>query len=237
MIFYGYKSGITLADSLQQLRKAFPDSSPSETTVYRWFREFKRGRQSLEDEERSGRPATTVTEESIAAAEAMVRENRLVTYVDIEAALQIGSAAAVDILKNHLRLRKVCCRWVPHSLTEDQKVGRVEWCHHVLERFDGGASKRVWGIITGDETWLYQYDPETKQQPAVWVFDSEARPTKVKRARSVGRKMVASFFGYSGHVATVVLEDRRTVTSQWYTRVCLPQVVAKIEEWRPKTGL
>src|SRR5258705_12386026 len=92
----------------------------------------------------------------------MVRENRLVTYVDIEAALQIGSAAAVDILKNHLRLRKVCCRWVPHSLTEDLKVGRVERCHHVLERFDGEASKRVWDIITGDETWLYQYDPEKK---------------------------------------------------------------------------
>ncbi len=193
MIFYDYKSGISQADSLKLLREAFPDSAPSEAMVYRWFREFKRGRQSLEDEERIGRPATAVTEESIAAAEAMVREDRRVTYVDIEAALQIGSAAAVDILKNHSRLRKVCCRWVPQSLTLDQKVVRVEWCHHVLERFDGRASKRVWDIIIGDETWLYQYDPETKQQSAVWVFDSEARPTKVKRARSVGRKMVAIF--------------------------------------------
>src|SRR5258705_7879042 len=104
------------------LREAFPGSAPSEATVYRWFREFKMGRQSLEDEERSERPATAVTEESIAAAEAMVREDRRVNYVDVEAALQIGSAAAGDIFKNHLRLRKVYCRWVPPSLTEDHKV-------------------------------------------------------------------------------------------------------------------
>ena len=92
-------------------------------------------------------------------------------------------------------------------------------------------------MVTGDETWLYQYDPEQKQRPSDWVFSDEDRPTKVKRYRSVGRKMVASFFGISGHVATVVLEDRRTVTSQWYATVCLPAVFTKIEERGPKTRL
>ena len=34
----------------------------------------------------------------------------------------------------------------------------------VLEKFDGGRSNPVWDIISGDETWLYCFDPETKQQ-------------------------------------------------------------------------
>ena len=49
--------------------------------------------------------------------------------------------------------------------------------------------------------------------------------------------MVASFFSTSGHLATVLLEDQRTVTAKWYTEVCLPQVFSKIQEKRPRTGL
>ena len=49
--------------------------------------------------------------------------------------------------------------------------------------------------------------------------------------------MVATFFSTSGHLATVVLEDQRTVTAKWYTEVCLPQVFSKIQEKRPRTGL
>ena len=41
----------------------------------------------------------------------------------------------------------------------------------------------------------------------------------------------------SGHLATVVLEDQRTVTVKWYTEVWLPQVFSKIQEKQPRTGL
>ena len=49
--------------------------------------------------------------------------------------------------------------------------------------------------------------------------------------------MVATFFSTSGHLATVVLEDQRTVTAKWYTEVWLPQVFSKIQEKRPRTRL
>ena len=61
--------------------------------------------------------------------------------------------------------------------------------------------------------------------------------TKVKRKRSVGKKMVATFFSTSAHPATVVLEDQRTVTAKWYTEVWLPQVFSKNQKKRPRTGL
>ena len=49
--------------------------------------------------------------------------------------------------------------------------------------------------------------------------------------------MVATFFSTSGHLATVVLEDQRTVTAKWYAEVWFPQVFSKIQEKRPRTGL
>ncbi len=107
----------------------------------------------------------------------------------------------------------------------------------MLKKFDGGQSKRVWDIVTGDETWIYQYDPETKRQSSVWVFPGDTAPQKVKRARSVGKQMIATFFSRSGHVSTVALEGQRTVNAEWYTTVCLPEVFAVIENKKPGHGL
>ena len=40
--------------------------------------------------------------------------------------------------------------------------------------------------------------------------------------------MIACFFGYTGHVTTVGLEDRRTVNTDWYTSICLPEVINEL---------
>ena len=102
-----------------------------------------------------------------------------------------------------------------------------------MERFNNGDSCWKSDIVTGNKTWIYQHDPKTKCQSSVWVFPDEEPPTKVKRPRSVQKKMVATFLS-SGHLATVVLEDQRTVTAKWYTEVCLFQVFTKIQEKRPR---
>ncbi|CAH2106193.1 unnamed protein product [Euphydryas editha] len=46
--------------------------------------------------------------------------------------------------------------------------------------------------------------------------------------------MVACFFGLISHVATVSLEQRRTVNCKWYTTICLPEVFVKIRKTNPR---
>ena len=41
------------------------DSASSETTIKRWFADFKRGRRDTDDAERSGRPNEAVTPENM----------------------------------------------------------------------------------------------------------------------------------------------------------------------------
>ena len=90
------------------------------------------------------------------------------------------------------------------------------------------STNLVYNIVTGDETWIYSYEPESKQQSTVWVFQNEPKPTKVVRSRSAAKQMIACFFGYTGHVTTVALEDRRTVNTDWYTTICLPEVINEL---------
>jgi len=225
MIFYDFKSSLTEQECRDRLFSAFGDEAPSLATVRRWFAEFKRGRCSLSDEYREGRPSTAVTPENIDNVRTMIKADRHVTYCEIRASLGIGMSQIHSILHDNLAVKKLCSRWIPHNLTKAQKDARVAWSKATLKRFNGGASNLVWNIVTGDETWIYNYDPETKQQSTVWVFECEPNPTKVVRGRSAAKRMVASFFAKSGHVATVALKDRRTVNADWYTTICLPEVI------------
>ncbi|GBP29383.1 hypothetical protein EVAR_22755_1 [Eumeta japonica] len=45
-------------------------------------------------------------------------------------------------------------------------------------RFKKGASHLVRVIVTGDETWIYCYEPKIKQQLIIWVYRDEPKPTK-----------------------------------------------------------
>jgi [histone H3]-lysine36 N-dimethyltransferase SETMAR len=232
MMFYDFKKGVDFKQCYESLVKVFGNEAPSRSQVHFWFKEFERGRQSLEDGPRTGRPS-----ENIKRVEELIRSERNITVREIQHHLGIGLASVELILHEHLGVRKLVSRWVPHLLTADQKQARIDWCHFMIKKFDEGRSKRVNEIVTGDETWIYSYDPETKQQSTVWVFEEEPPPTKVVRDRSTSKQMVAVFFRRQGSLATVPLVERKTVNAQWYTEVCLPKVFDKLQEERPSAGL
>ena len=178
----------------------------------------------MEDDDRCGRMATTVTQENVSRVDSLIKKDPKMTYAEIHDIMKISSESLTRILPGCLGGRKRCARWVPQNLSEEQKQGRVDWCTHMPRKFDGGRSPFVWDIVTGDVTWVYQYDPETKQQSAVWVSPDESPPVKFKRNRSASKQMIACFFAKFGHVATIPLEDTKTVTADLYVNHCLPKV-------------
>ena len=60
----------------EMLVQVYGDNAMKKTAVYKWMNRFSEGRESVADEERSGRPATSRTEENIAKIRQSVRENR-----------------------------------------------------------------------------------------------------------------------------------------------------------------
>ncbi|GFS31644.1 hypothetical protein NPIL_506921 [Nephila pilipes] len=230
IIFHNFRRGLSRQECFDELNSLYSDKAPSYSTVKNWYNEFNRGRCSIQDESRAGRPKSVVVPEKINAVRELIKQDRHVTYREIEASLDISMTSINKILHEHLSVKKICSRWIPHNLTNAQKKARVDWCKEMLEKYIQGTSKAVYNIYTGDESWIYAYEPETKQQSTVWVFQDEAKPTKVVRGRSTSKQMIACFFGINGHVATVALEQRRTVNSEWYTTICLPEVIGEIRK-------
>jgi len=86
---------------------------------------FSEGRESVTDEERSGRPATCRNEENIAKVRQIVHENRRLTIRSIGEQVNIDRETVRKIFKEDLDMRKVCTKMVPKELTEEQKQRRV----------------------------------------------------------------------------------------------------------------
>lgn len=121
IIFYNFRRGLTQQQCMDELNSIFGDEAPSRTSVYRWYGEFKCGRSSLQDEFREGRPKSVVVPETIDAVRELILQDRHVTYREIEATLSISGTSIHSILHQHLIVKKICSRWIPHNLSIAQK--------------------------------------------------------------------------------------------------------------------
>jgi len=78
----------------------------------------------------------------------------------IAESLNVSKSVVLQILKEDLGKRKLCARFVPHSLTPEEREYQVTACQDIIMMAD--ADKKIFNkIIMGDETWCFACDPET----------------------------------------------------------------------------
>ena len=76
---------------------------------------------SFQDEFREGRPKSVVVLEIIDAVLQLILQDHHVTYREIETILGISGTSIYTILHEHLTVKKIGSRWIPHNLSIAQK--------------------------------------------------------------------------------------------------------------------
>jgi len=71
-----FVKGLTPNEIHSEFIKVYGDSSPSFSTIKKWAADFKRGRTSLEDDPREGRPKSAPPPEIIEQVHDMVLDDR-----------------------------------------------------------------------------------------------------------------------------------------------------------------
>ncbi|GFW59400.1 transposable element Tc3 transposase [Trichonephila clavipes] len=92
-------------------------------TPFERLRRFREGRESVEDDKRSGRPQTFLPAKNIENVSAAVRKNRLRT---LAGSVGISSAACQWTLTKDLNIHRVCQHLVPRMLNKDQYADEVK---------------------------------------------------------------------------------------------------------------
>ena len=81
--------------------------------------------------------------------------------------------------------------------------------------------KFVWHIVTGDETWIHHWDPESKQESMQWRHVSPPPPRKIKPQPSAGKIMAAIFWDSKGVLLIDYLPDKTIMNGQYYANLLL----------------
>lgn len=210
-----YSNKISASDALKMLQTAYGDSALSRARVFDWYKSFKEGRTSVENLPHERRPATSVNDENIEKVKKIVLENRRVTEREIASELDISNGSAHTIIHDVLGMRRVSARLVPKLLNFLQKEQRKTVAKEMLAMTDTDIQH----IITGDETWVYEYDVETAQQSSEWRFPEEPKPKKPRQSRSKIKVMLTVFFDYEGVVHSEFLPQGQSVNAEYYLGV------------------
>jgi len=110
------KSGNEIREMLVQV---YGGNAMKKRAVYKWVKRFSEGRESVTDEARSERPATSRTEENVTKIHQIVRENRRLTVRSIAEQVNIDRETVRKILTEDLRHEEGCAKMVPKELTEE----------------------------------------------------------------------------------------------------------------------
>ena len=99
------------------------------------------------------------------------------------------------ILADELSMRRIAAKFVPRLLNNDQQDHLVQVCTELQKavKHDPNFLSR---FTNGEESWLYNYDPATKQQSLQWKTLSSPRPKKAHQVRSNIKSILSLFLTF-----------------------------------------
>ena len=149
--------------------------------------------------------------------------------------VEIAFSMCQKILTADLQMRRVSAKFVPHLLTAEQKDDHVSICTDLRERAQNDPNFMS-SVITGDESWVYGYDPETKQMSSQWKTATSPRPKKARQVKSNVKTMLIAFFDTDGLIHHEYVPRGQMVNKEFYKTVLqsLRNVVCRHrpEKWR-----
>ena len=150
----------------------------SRTQVFKWHKHFEKGREEVEDDSKMGRSSTR-TDKDITRVKQLVQSDCRLTVRIISNKLRLNRESMRTILLHDMGIVKVYAKMVPKILSEDQKQNRVKFCEVMLEKIKDDLDI-LRQIITRDETWVFQYNCETKRQSMQWKTVESPKPKKAR---------------------------------------------------------
>ena len=132
-------------------------------TVFEGHRRFKEGREFVRDDERCGRSKEVRTPELIGQIKNFMDKDCHVSIETISAQFDVSVGTVHTIIREELKMWKICAKFVLRVLRKDEKERRCHDSREMVKLINSDPTV-LDALVTCDESWIYWYDPETKRQ-------------------------------------------------------------------------
>ncbi len=163
-IWYGVKLGLSVVDTYTKMRQTFGRTCYSRITVFRWYLDFRAGREKLGDLMRQGAPIRARSRRNIRWTKVAVVQNRRITIDQLSSSIGISHGTIHKILHENLGMSKKSAKMIPHKLTPGQQNTRLQFCQQFLHRYQT-EPRFLRSILTTDEAWFYVVTPGRRWNP------------------------------------------------------------------------
>ncbi|XP_076438852.1 protein GVQW3-like [Babylonia areolata] len=210
------KLGDSQVEMICKIQQAFVEEAMGTTQIKEWYNHFKDGRTSVEIEAHSGSPSTSRNAIIIDQLKTLVMQDRRIMIRELADEMDVSTGSIHSIMQEDLGLR-ISAKFLQKLLTIEQKQLCLEIAQDMLETVNSDPNFNT--VITGDESWVFGYDPETKLQSSQWKHPTSPRPKKARQIRSNVRVMLTVFFDSSGMVHHKYAPRGTTITNEYYQEV------------------
>ncbi len=133
------------------------------------------------------------------------------------------------ILSEDQKMSLICVKFVPKILSDEMKES---WKIAAQEMLDEGENDTnfLLNLMTGDESWIYSYDPQTKMEPLQWkTRHVSSHPKNGHMERSHVKPMLIFFMISKGLFGRNFYQKVR-LGSQNITKVCWQDCESHLEK-------
>ena len=199
------------------LQTAFWPSCINRASVFEWNKRFKEGWESVRDDERCRRSKEVRTPELMGQIKNFMDKGHHVSIETISVQFNISMGTVHTIIREELKMRKICVKFVPRVFREDQKE---RCCHDSREmvKLINSDPAVLDALVICDESWIYCYDPETKREfpvKACWLSKTQEGQTEQIHSQTFDDP----FFDSTGMIYMHWAPTGQTVNKEYYVEV------------------
>ena len=213
-----FKLGKNATEMYVMLHTAFGASCINRASVFEWYKRFKESRESARDNERCGRSKEVRTPELIGQIKDFMDKDRRVPMKTINAQFDVRVGTVHTIIREELKMQKICAKFVPRVLREDQKERRYLDSREMVELINSDPAV-LDALVTYDESWIYCSDPVTKRQSSQWKHIDSPRRKKASQSKSTHKLLMIPFFDSTGMIYMHWVPTGHTVKKEYYVEV------------------
>ena len=105
--------GKNFTEIFHLLTQAHGQDCMTRTQCYEWFKRFKEGRMSADEDFRSGRPSISTNDDHVESVRAVIRGNRRLTVREVADEVGNSTGSCHQIFTEKLKMRRVSAKFVP----------------------------------------------------------------------------------------------------------------------------
>jgi transposase len=209
-----------------KLAKGYGREALHERAVERWAARFRDGQETVEDNDRPGRPPKS--DFAKALVQFLEKQPHSSTR-EISKALCAPRTTIRRVLAS-LGLHFFAPRWIPNRLSDDQKADRVALSQEMLEILEPTSSNKWRYVITEDESWIYR-DNNIR---GMWAHDRDEIPRSVRHSVCSKKTMISVYFSRYGFESIEYVRQGQNYNSEFFADFVLTNLEYKLAIRRPK---